>query len=230
MLAKHAKPTPAVQSIAIAAASLLALLSPPSARARQAEPDTAVGTYDGSQTEMAAMLELREDGRYQYLLSYGAVDEFSAGTWTRQDGGVALTSDPAKAPHFEMLGAEPGTGPRDALAIRLEGTGNMPPALFSAVVKRGDGTEFSADFSEGGLTLPINEGEQVVSVSLALPMFELRGEPVTVTPAAGNTVYFAFHANDLGFKAFDHALLPERDGAFLLQRFGREIAFRKVEQ
>lgn len=218
----------AVRSAVIAASLVLALSAVP-ALAESPEVASAAGTYDGSQTEMAAWLELREDGRYQYLVSYGSVDEFSAGTWVRQDQGIVLTSDAANAPRFEMLGAEPGTGPGDALTIRLEGAGNMPLPLFSAVVERADGTGFTADFSEAGLAIPAKEDEQAISVSLALPMFEVRGEPVTITPTAGNTVYFAFHANDLGFKPFDHALLPESEGAFMLERYGREIAFRKVE-
>lgn len=228
MRSRHPTHHRTLQSLAIAAALLAVLLSPVTTPARQAEPEAIAGTYDGSQTEMAARLELGEDGRYQYLLSYGAVDEFSAGTWIGQEGGVVLTSDPANAPRFEMLGAEPGTGPQDKLTIRLEGTGNLPLSLFGAIVERGDGSSFTADFSDEGLAIPVSEGEQITSVSLALPMFEVRGEPVAVAQAAGNTLYFAFRPNDLGFKAFDHAVLPESEGVLLLERFGRDIAFRRI--
>ena len=118
--------------------------------------------------------------------------------------------------------------PADALTIRLEGTGNLPPGLFSAIVEHGDGSAVTMDFSEAGLVIPLAEGRQITSVSLALPMFELRGEPVPVPQTAGNTLYFAFRANDLGFKPFDHVVLPESEGAFLLDRFGRKIAFRRA--
>lgn len=57
-----------------------------------------VGTYDGGQMEIAAGLELRADGRFRYALSYGALDEEAAGTWTVSGSQVLLTSDPSVAP------------------------------------------------------------------------------------------------------------------------------------
>ncbi|GGB91712.1 hypothetical protein GCM10011494_07630 [Novosphingobium endophyticum] len=210
------------------AAPLLTLLSSAPALAQEAEPASVAGVYDGSQMEMAATLELGEDGRYRYALSYGALDEFSAGTWTRQEGGVVLDSDPSTPPRFELLGTERGSGAADVLTLRLEGTGNLPPQLFSAIVERGDGTTSELDFSEQGLEIPVAKGTSGLSIGFALPMYEVRGEPVTVPDPAGKVLYFAFHANDLGFKAFHEALLFESDGLFLLERFGREIVFRKV--
>ena len=45
-------------------------------------PASLVGVYDGGQMEMAAGLELTKDGRFRYALSYGALDEGAAGTWS----------------------------------------------------------------------------------------------------------------------------------------------------
>lgn len=217
-----------IRNIATAAASLFVLLSPVAASAQQAEVASIAGTYDGSQTEIAATLELGADGRYRYALSYGAVDEFSSGTWVRQDGGILLNSDPSTPPQFELLGTEPGSGSRDAVTIRLEGTGSLPLPLFSAFVERGDGASSTMDFSEARLEIPVAPADQVLSISPALPMFEVRGEPLTVAQPAGKTLYFAFHANDLGFKAFDNATLFESDGMLLLERYDREIVFRRI--
>lgn len=57
----------------------------------------------------------------------------------------------------------------------------------------------------------------------------MRGEAVVVSLPAGKVLYFTFHANDLGFKAFHNTALFESDGMFLLERYGREIVFRKDE-
>lgn len=219
----------------VAAAPLLALLHPAPVAAKQeppareaVEPASIAGTYDGSQMEMAAWLELGDDGRYRYALSYGAIDEYSTGTWTRQDGGIVLNSDPSTPPQFELLGTEQGTGAPDAVTLHLEGTGNLPISVFSAVVERDDGTSSLVDFSDGALEIPVVDGGQFVSISLALPIYEIRGEAIPVPEASGKSLYFAFHANSLGFKAFDNAGLFESDGMFLLERYGREIAFHKV--
>lgn len=224
----------------IAAAPLLALLSPVCAAARQdapvaapteqAEPASVAGTYDGSQTEMAATLELGAEGRYRYALSYGAVDEFSSGTWARKDGGIVLNSDPSTPPQFELLGTENGSAPKDAVRVHLEGVGNLPLSLFSVIVERGDGTSATVDFSDAGVDIPVSPTDQVLSISLALPMYEIRGEPVTVPGPAGKALYFGFHANDLGFKAFKDTVLFESDGMFLLERYDRQIVFRRVPE
>lgn len=185
------------------------------------------GTYDGSQMEIAARLALDEDGRYRYALSYGAVDEFSSGTWTGEAAGVILTSDPSLAPQFEYLGAEPGTGPVDALTIRIERPVTLPLSLFQAVATRADGSSYESRFEGDVLTIPLGEGPEVTSIRLSLPMFEVAGDTVDVAQAAGNRLYFAFHPNDLGFKAFDRAVLPWVDDALVLERYGRTIEFRK---
>ena len=61
-------------------------------RAQQVEVEALAGLYTASQAEVGAMLELGEDGRYRYQLSYGALDEWSAGFWARQDDAVVLKS------------------------------------------------------------------------------------------------------------------------------------------
>jgi len=222
----------AIRILGIAAAPLLALLSPVCAigQQTQAEPVSAAGTYDGSQMEMAATLELGADGRYRYAMSYGAVDEFSSGTWARRDGGIVLNSDPTRAPQFELLGTETGSAPQDTVRVHLEGLGNLPLSLFSVIVERGDGTSTTVDFSDAGVDIPVSSTDEVLSISLALPMYEITGEPITVAQPAGKALYFAFHANDLGFKAFKDTILFESDGMFLLERYDRQVVFRRVPE
>lgn len=185
------------------------------------------GTYDGSQMEMAARLVLGEDGRYRYALNYGAVDEFSSGTWTAEAAGVVLTSDASVSPQFEYLGAEPGTGPVDVLTVRIEGAVALPLSQFRVVATRADGSSFETAFESESLTIPLTSGADVTSVRLTMPVFEIAGDPVGIAQAAGNRLYFAFHPNDLGFKAFDRVVLPWVNDALVLERYGRTIEFRK---
>ncbi|HKT85401.1 MAG TPA: hypothetical protein VJQ77_04870 [Novosphingobium sp.] len=200
------------------------------AQQAQTEAASVAGTYDGSQTEMAATLELGENGRYRYAMSYGAVDEFSSGTWARNDGGIVLNSDPSTPPQFELLGTETGSAPKGTVRVHLEGVGNLPLSLFSVIVERGDGTSATVDFSDAGVDIPVSAADETLSISLAMPMYEIRGEPITVPAPAGKAFYFIFHANDLGFKAFKDTILFESDGMFLLDRYDRQIVFRKVPE
>ena len=70
-------------------AALLLALAPAAA-----SPDPLVGTYETQQMEVAAMLELTDDGSFRYMLDYGAVSEAAEGQWTASQGVVRLNSDP----------------------------------------------------------------------------------------------------------------------------------------
>ena len=52
------------------------------------------GLYETQQIEVAAALELQPDGRFRYVLSYGAVDEAAEGDWRFDGAAVHLTSNP----------------------------------------------------------------------------------------------------------------------------------------
>ena len=57
-------------------------------------PAPLAGTYQTQQMEVGAMLELKPDGTFRYMLDYGAVSEAAEGHWTASDGVVHLDSDP----------------------------------------------------------------------------------------------------------------------------------------
>lgn len=57
--------------------------------------------------EMAAGLELTADGRFRYRLSYGALDEESAGTWAAEGDHVVLTTDPVARPRITLVEQKP---------------------------------------------------------------------------------------------------------------------------
>lgn len=70
---------------------LAILLSAPVLAVPDQHPARLVGIYDGGQMEMAAGLELGKDGHFRYGLSYGALDEAAAGTWSAAADTVTLT-------------------------------------------------------------------------------------------------------------------------------------------
>jgi hypothetical protein len=77
--------------------------------------DTVPGLYFANQMEVAAGLELLQNGRFRYALDYGAVSEGAEGRWTSDGVTVRLTSD---------------VGPND---------GERSPAVFRAQPLRRDG-------------------------------------------------------------------------------------------
>lgn len=205
--------------------AVMALLQ--AATALAATPASLVGEYDGSQMEMAAELVLHPDGRFDYGLSYGALDEESAGRWTATAEAVTLRSDPVTPPaySFEDKGAEhPGT-----VTARLEVQQGLNPQYFSFVLT-GDGiAPIEADVRQDGeAVLAYDPAHPPSAIRVLLPIYETVSQPFPLDLSKdGRRVVVRFTPNDLGRVMFEDAVLPITDEGLHMERFGRTITFRK---
>jgi len=190
----------------------------------QEDTEAVAGLYTGNQTEVAAMLELGGDGRYRYQLSYGALDEWSAGSWTKQADTIVLQSDAFVAPAFEVSNEGSGTG---SLSVKLDLPSGFDPQYFAIAVHRKDGLASLERIPSGSLALEMG-GNPVVSVRPVLAVIDLLG-PEILVPEGGAAMKIAFKPNDLGFAGFSGELLKRRGQDFELARHGITIRFRKVD-
>ena len=87
--------------------------------------------------EVGTELRLEATGRYQYYLSYGALDEMSEGTWSADGDAIVLTSERYKQPAFQLVGTKPGNAA--TLDVTLDVPKEMPLQLFSALLLRSRG-------------------------------------------------------------------------------------------
>jgi len=202
------------------------LLSTGAAPADPAHPAALVGEYDGHQMEMAAGLELKADGRFQYGLSYGALDEQAEGSWVADHGSVMLTSDPVTPPRFTLV--EQKAGPAKELRIAIDVPHGMNPQYFDAVVTFADGHTVQEQLSEDERVIPLADGMVPTRVMIVLSIFSLHGDWVAIDPSKGNRLRFGFEPNDLGKVDFRGTALKDEGGALLLDRYGRTIRFQHV--
>ncbi len=186
-----------------------------------------VGVYDGHQMEMAAGIELKADGRFEYGLSYGALDEQAEGNWTVSGDKVVLTSDHVTAPRFVFLGQK--AAPTGSFQITLDVPKGMSAQYFDGmfVTAKGHGgqEQLSDDTPK---SWPIDKADPPIKAMVALEMFELRSDPVTIDPAKGYWLQFRFEPNDLGKVDFKATPLTIEGGDLLLDRFDRHIRFRRT--
>jgi hypothetical protein len=107
------------KSAVFAAAMLPAAFSMSGARAAGCGPADAslVGHYWlRGVMEVGSELELRADGRFAYMLAYGALEELASGCWSRKGGVVTLHAakfetsmeDPMKFEQLELTVAPGG--------------------------------------------------------------------------------------------------------------------------
>ena len=190
----------------------------------QPSPADLVGTYNGSQMEVGTELRLEASGRYEYYLSYGALDEMSQGAWTADGEAIVLTSDKYKLPAFVLVGSGAGTGP--TLDVTLDVPQEMELQYFSARLLMPDHTATEEQFEEGPLRIPLTGANHPAGFLLGIEVFDVMSEPYDIPPNT-RSMHFRFVPNDLGKVPFDHKRLPRDGGNLVLERFGRTLKFHK---
>ena len=201
---------------------LLMLLTAQPASGQGAE----AGLYQASAMEIAAFLELGQDGRYRYMLSYGALDERSAGRWAHDGHCVLLRSDPFKEPRFRLI--EQRSLPEPVVELDLQVPAGLVPEYFDYVLHDADGAGHANQMEDGGVRFDLPESGGAVGLSLQLALFGVQSEVTQVVPGQGISLRYLFEPNDLGVVALDDTrLCPEGDG-LSFERYGRGLVFQLV--
>jgi hypothetical protein len=193
-----------------------------------AQSTSLVGTYDGRQMEMAAGLELLANGRFQYGLAYGALDEQAAGKWTSGGDRVLLTSDPVTPARFVLVSqsrSAPGM-----LRVDLDVPKGVSRQYFNALITKANGQTERRQLAEDGLLLPFAAAEAPITLRLSVQMFDIASGPVRLDANSGYSVRFRFEPNDICKVSFQATPLKIVNGELLLDRHGRTIRFQRTGQ
>ena len=184
-----------------------------------------VGLYEIHQMEMAGGLELKSDGRFSYALSYGAVDEEAAGTWTFDGKTVRLTSNPMpKPPSFELVSDDPA--PKGELYLKLEDPGfDWGHPLYALGTDMKQAFELEADDSG---RVDLTGKPAVVALTPLMPVYGPTKDLFKLSPDRGHRLLFRFHRNDLGKAAFDREPLALTGNGLVLNRYDSEIRFIRM--
>ena len=207
---------------AVLAAMLATLAAVPAAAA------SLVGAYDGSQMEIAAGLELKANGRFQYGLTYGALDEEATGKWQASGDRVLLTSDPVTPPRYVVVSQQPA--PAGVLRIIIDFKDPYDQQQFSALIVKSDGAVEDVQLGIDGLSWPFAAGAPPTSVRLRLDVFEIVSEPLPLAASSGFLIHYNFEPNDIGKVAFNATPLAVVNGELLLERHGRTLKFRRAKR
>lgn len=207
---------------------LLGLLAMLTANGADSAPASLVGDYDGGQMEMAAGLSLKADGRFEYGLSYGALDEEASGRWTADDRQVALTSDPVTPPKLAVIGQK--VGPPQTLRITLSLPGQFNRQYFDAHILLADGQALEQQLGMDDTAIPFDPANPPVKVALGLDIFEVASPYYAIDPAKGYQIDFKFDPNDLGKVDFKGTPLRREGPDLMLDRYGRTIRFRRLKR
>lgn len=185
------------------------------------------GGYQADQMEVGAALLLAPDGRFRYVLDYGAVSESAEGRWTAEGDTVRLTTEPkVKPPAFAVVKDEPAQA------------GELRVALADPGFDWGDPLEVAIEFAgvagrrvravgKDGL-VPLEPGETPVSVVPVMPVYGIAEPPHRLTPG-GHHILFRFDANDFGRADFSGEPLRIDGTTLVLNRYDIAIRFKRVD-
>jgi hypothetical protein len=187
-----------------------------------------VGRYrlrDGP--DVASELIVSRDGRFEYALAAGALDEYAKGRWRRVGNEIRLTTTPKPVPPSFAAGAvkKADGAPlvlhvlwpdgRDAIGIDLKLEFDSGPPLVTYV---------------GGpdrWTLPEGETRQPVAVTLALGMFGFVSQRFPIDAAKANELTFVVTPHDLGRVDFQDLPLEISRGALVMHRGKARLTYVK---
>ncbi|MGZ8343381.1 MAG: hypothetical protein ACXW27_07265 [Allosphingosinicella sp.] len=186
------------------------------------------GTYRlvGEQ-DVASGLRLRADGRFQYFLIAGALDEEAEGRWSAARGMVILATEPKPVP--PVFEARPSTR-TEAAALSVKVSSPRGGGIAGVDLRIGfdEGVPVEDYTQEDGWTLPADEKRTPRWIELKVPMHDIASPRFPIDLAAGNALAFTLIPNDLGKFDFTGVRIEVADKALLVHRDGARLRYEAV--
>lgn len=204
---------------------LLLLLS--NAAAAQRGP---AGSYRlvGEQ-DVASGLDLRRDGRFQYFLSAGALDERAEGRWSAAAGAVTLTTEPRPVPPVFRPGPSARTR---AATLRVRVSSPSGEGIPGVDVRVGfdEGAALEDYTQADGWTLPADEKRVPRWIELSVPMHNIASPRFPIDLASGNALAFTLVPNDLGVVDFTGVKVEVAGKALIVRRGPARLRYERVRR
>ncbi len=202
-----------------------ALIAAPAA----AQDSPLVGEYSLAEgPDVGGGLLIRNDGRFQYMLAAGALDERAEGRWEARGDTICLTTDPKPVPPTMEKGSliEVEDSIPTLLVTWPNGRG-IPGVDFTIGFDRGDPIE---DYTQtDGWTMPEDDKRIPRWVELREAIYDITAPRFQLTEADGGKLRAIIVPNDIGVVDFDGACLEKTDRGATLRRVEGEMRFVKLD-
>lgn len=206
------------------AAALAAL--PFTAAAAQDSPF--VGEYGLAEgPDVGGGLLIRNDGRFQYMLAAGALDERAEGRWEARGGTICFTTDPKPVPPAMEKGP------------LIEVEGSVPTLFVTWPDGQGvAGVDFTIGFDSGdpaggytqvyGWTMPEEDKRAPRWVEVREPIYGITAPRYELTDADGGKLRVTIIPNDIGVVNFEGACAEKTERGITLHRTEGDMRFIRL--
>lgn len=177
--------------------------------------------------DVASGIRLKTDGRFQYFLIAGALDEQAEGRWSAAGGRVALVTEPKPVPP-SFTRAEARKTDSATLAVKVGSPEGRGIAGVDLRIGFDEGAPIEAYTQEDGWSLPAEERRAPRWIELAVPMHGLASPRFPIDLAAGNALAFTLVPNDLGVLDFEGVTVGIEKNALVVERGGGRLRYERV--
>jgi hypothetical protein len=203
----------------------IALLAAPAA----AQDNAFVGEYRIAEgPDVGGGLLIRSDGRFQYALAAGALDERAEGRWEARGDVICLTTEPKPVPPA----FEKGT------PIAVEDT--IPTLLVTWPSGEGiPGVDFRIGFDSGepaegytqyhGWTMPEDDKRVPRWVEVSEPIYGVTAPRFDLAEADEGRLRVTLIPNDIGVVDMENACVEKTDRGVVLHRKEGDMRFARLD-
>lgn len=187
-----------------------------------------VGEYSLAEgPDVGGGLLIRNDGRFQYMLAAGALDEQAEGRWEARGDRVCLTTDPKPIPPtlekgalIEVEGAVP------TLLVTWPGGKGVPGVDFTIGFDSGDPAE---DYTQVyGWTMPEDDRRIPRWIEVREPIYDITAPRFILAEADGGKLHVIIKPNDIGVVNFEGACAEKTERGLTLHRAEGDMRFRRL--
>jgi hypothetical protein len=187
-----------------------------------------VGEYGLAEgPDVGGGLLIRSDGRFQYMLAAGALDERAEGRWEARGDQVCLSTDPKpvpptmeKGPLVEVDGAVP------TLLVTWPNGRGIPGVDFTIGFDRGDPI---ADYTQTyGWTMPEDDQRTPRWIEVREAIYNITAPRFDLTEADSGKVRAIIVPNDIGVVDFDDACAEKTERGITLHRAEGDMRFVRL--
>jgi len=179
--------------------------------------------------DVASELILRADGKFQYFLSAGSLDEQAQGAWRVEGDELKLTTIPKPVP--AVFSMSPSSSTKDS-SLEIHVTNPAGSGIASVHFALGFDTgqpinDYTQDY---GWRMDPQEKRTPRWIELSVPIFNLRSNRFPVDLTKGNRLSFILTPNDLGTIDFKDVQIDVEPRRLIVHRGSALITYEASEE